>query len=253
MLATLDAEEFVSYFGSEKTTHFALSGKNQPVQITYLKESVLAVFSVALMIVKDIHDKERDGDILVFFQSVQEVYETCTLLRKEIGDLNVLPLYSQLPESQKDLIFQTSTQGKCVCATNIAEASITIDGIVHVIDLGKSKQSGNNPRMGLEALLTGPISQAAARQRAGRTKPRFYYRLYTHKSFMEEMRPSNQPQILESDMASHILQLKAMGFDDVARFDFIDPPHPEILLNGLQDLIFMHRNFTSIQHSVTLS
>ncbi|KAI8410273.1 hypothetical protein FOFC_10127 [Fusarium oxysporum] len=239
MSATLDAEEFVSYFGSEKTTHFALSGKNQPVQITYLKESVLAVFSVALMIVKDIHDKERDGDILVFFQSVQEVYETCTLLRKEIGDLNVLPLYSQLPESQKDLIFQTSTQGKCVCATNIAEASITIDGIVHVIDLGKSKQSGNNPRMGLEALLTGPISQAAARQRAGRTKPRFYYRLYTHKSFMEEMRPSNQPQILESDMASHILQLKAMGFDDVARFDFIDPPHPEILLNGLQDLIFM--------------
>jgi len=133
MSATLDAEKFVSYFGSKKTTHFALSGKNQPVQITYLKESVLAVFSVALMIVKDIHDKERDGDILVFFQSVQEVYETCTLLRKEIGDLNVLPLYSQLPESQKDLIFQTSTQGKCVCATNIAEASITIDGIVHVI------------------------------------------------------------------------------------------------------------------------
>ncbi|KAL5602764.1 hypothetical protein FOBRF1_010297 [Fusarium oxysporum] len=226
--AGLTQEELVSYFGSEKTTHFALSGKNQPVQITYLKESVLAVFSVALMIVKDIHDKERDGDILVFFQSVEEVDEACTLLREEIGDLNVLPLYSQLPGSQKDPIFQTSTQGKCVCATNIAEASITIDGIVHVIDLGKSKQSDNNPRMGLEALLTGPISQAAARQRAGRagrTKPRFYYRLYTHKSFMEEMRPSNQPQILESDMASHILQLKAMGFDDVARFDFIDPSY----------------------------
>lgn len=84
------------------------------------------------MIVKDVH-KERDGDILVFFQSVQEVDEACTLLRKEIGDLNVLPLFSQLPESQKDLIFQTSTQGKCMCATNIAEASITIDGIVHVI------------------------------------------------------------------------------------------------------------------------
>ncbi|KAH7177706.1 P-loop containing nucleoside triphosphate hydrolase protein [Fusarium sp. MPI-SDFR-AT-0072] len=242
MSATLDAEKFVSYFGSKKTTHFALSGKNHPVQISYLKEPVLAVFNVALMIVKDIHDKERDGDILIFFQSVEEVEEACTLLRKEIADLNVLPLYSQLPESQKDLIFQTSTQRKCMCATNIAEASITIDGIVHVIDLGKSKQSGHNPRMGLETLLTGPISQAAARQRAGRagrTKPGFCYRLYTHKSFMEEMRPSNQPAILESDMASHILQLKAMGFDDVARFDFIDPPHPEILFNGLQDLIFM--------------
>ncbi|SCO82032.1 uncharacterized protein FRV6_06245 [Fusarium oxysporum] len=210
----------ITYEAHERTLSTDPAGLTQGDQLLNVQIWILAVFSVALMIVKDIHDKERDGDILVFFQSVQEVYETCTLLRKEIGDLNVLPLYSQLPESQKDLIFQTSRQGKCVCATNIAEASITIDGIVHVIDLGKSKQSGNNPRMGLEAFSRVPSLKLPLVS-------------------AQEMRPSNQPQILESDMASHILQLKAMGFDDVARFDFIDPPHPEILLNGLQDLIFM--------------
>ncbi|KAF5979865.1 putative ATP-binding protein PRP16 [Fusarium bulbicola] len=139
---------------------------------------------MALMIRKDIHDKKRDGDILIFFQSVEEVEEVCNLLRKEI---------------------------------------------VYVIDLGKSKQSDSNPRMGLESRLRGPISQAAARKRAGRIKPGFCYRLYTHKSFMEDMRPSNQLEILESDTASHVLRLKAMGFDDVARFDFIDRPHPELL------------------------
>ncbi|KAF5622472.1 pre-mrna splicing factor rna helicase prp43 [Fusarium sp. NRRL 52700] len=176
--------------------------KNHPVQIGYLKEPVLAVFNMALMIVNDIHDKERDGDILVFFQSVEEVEEACNLFRKEIGDLLVLLLYSQLPESRKDLIFQASTQRKHVCATNIAEASINYrwDGLCYRIDLGKSKQSGYNPRMGLETLLTGPVSQAAARQRTGRTKPGFCYRLYTHRSFMEDTRPSNQPAILESDI-----------------------------------------------------
>ncbi|KAF5583590.1 pre-mRNA-splicing factor ATP-dependent RNA helicase prp43 [Fusarium subglutinans] len=136
MPAALNAEKFVRYFGNEKTTHFTLS-----------------IFSMALMIAKDIHDKERYGDILVFFQSVEEVEEVCNLLRKEI---------------------------------------------VYVIDLGKSKKSDSNPRMGLESLLKGPISQAAARKRAGRIKPGFCYRLYTH-----------------------YLSWKAMGFDDVAHFDFI--------------------------------
>jgi pre-mRNA-splicing factor ATP-dependent RNA helicase DHX38/PRP16 len=87
------------------------------------------------MIVKDIYEKEKDGDILVFFQSVEEVEEACILFRKEMGDLNILPLYYQLPQSQKDRIFETSTQRKCMRATNIADTSITVDGIVHIIGM----------------------------------------------------------------------------------------------------------------------
>ncbi|KAF5552383.1 pre-mRNA-splicing factor ATP-dependent RNA helicase prp43 [Fusarium mexicanum] len=209
-----------------KTKLGYMTDPNFNLYVCYLLQSLFAsehnanFFSMALMIGKDIHGKERDGNILVFFRSVEEVEGACNLLCKEIGDLLVLSLYSKLPTNQEGLILQTRTQPKCVCATNIAEVRITIDGIVYVIDLGKSKQSDSNPHMGLESLLRGPLSQAAARKRARRIKPGFCYRLYTHKSFMEDMRPSNQLEILESDTASHILQLKAMGFDDVARFDF---------------------------------
>ncbi|KAF5691235.1 ATP-binding protein PRP16 [Fusarium circinatum] len=214
MPATLNAEKFVCYFGSEKTTHFTLS-----------------IFSMALMIRKDIHDKKRDGDILIFFQSVGEVEEVCNLLRKEIDELLDLSLYSKLPRNQEGLILQTRTQLKCVCATNIAEVRITIDGIVYVI--GQTSASPSNlivtrawdwsPFLGVPSLKLPLVSAQ------GRIKPGFCYRLYTHKSFMEDMRPSNQLEILESDTASHVLRLKVMGFDDVARFDFIDRPHPEIL------------------------
>ncbi|KAF4343172.1 pre-mRNA-splicing factor ATP-dependent RNA helicase prp16 [Fusarium beomiforme] len=182
MLASLDAERFVDYFGKTKAAHFALSGRNHPVQITYLKEPTLSTFNMAL--------------------------ET----------------------------------RKCICAINIAEASIIVDGIVYVIDLGNAKHNGYKPRMGMDTLLTGPISQAAPRQRAncaGRTKPGFYCRLYTHETFLENMKPYVQLGIHEESISVCILQLKAAGFDHVAAFDFIDLPHPEILFRGLEDLIYI--------------
>lgn len=106
-------------------------------------------------------------------------------------------------------------------------------------DLGKAKHNGYNPRMRLNALITGPISQTAARLRAdcaGRNKPGFCYRLYTYKSFKEEMKAFSPPKIHENGISEFISKLKAMGLDNVAEFDFVDPPHPEILFRGLEDL-----------------
>ncbi|KAG4285519.1 hypothetical protein FPRO06_06779 [Fusarium proliferatum] len=218
-----------------KATHFKLVGQNHPVQITYIKEPILEVFSAALNLAKYIHEKEEDGDILIFFSSAAECEEPCLLLRK----LEVLPLYSELPENQKSRVLQKRTKRMCVCATNIAEASMIVDGIVHIIDLGKAKHNGYNPRMRLDTLITGPISQAAARLRAdcaGRNKPGFCYRLYTYKSFKEETKAFSTPKIHENGISEFISKLKAMGFDNVAEFDFVDPPHPEILFRGLEDL-----------------
>ncbi|KAG4256176.1 hypothetical protein FPRO03_05124 [Fusarium proliferatum] len=235
MLATSDAQRFLDYFGDKKATHFKLVGQNHPVQITYIKEPILEVFSAALNLAKYIHEKEEDGDILIFFSSAAECEEACLLLRK----LEVLPLYSELPEKQKSRVLQKRTKRMCVCATNIAEASMIVDGIVHIIDLGKAKHNGYNPRMRLDTLITGPISQAAARLRAdcaGRNKPGFCYRLYTYKSFKEETKAFSTPKIHENGISEFISKLKAMGFDNVAEFDFVDPPHPEILFRGLEDL-----------------
>ncbi|KAF9768525.1 hypothetical protein IL306_014174 [Fusarium sp. DS 682] len=90
MSGTLDAQKFVRSFDSQKTIRLALRGQTHPVEISYLKYTVLAVFELALMTVKGIHEKEKDGDILVF-QSADEVEEACTLLRKEMGNTDVLP------------------------------------------------------------------------------------------------------------------------------------------------------------------
>ena len=112
-------------------------------------------------------------------------------------------------------------------STNIAETSLTIDGVVFVIDPGFSKQKVYNPRIRVESLLVTAISQASAQQRAGRagrTRPGKCFRLYTEKAYQKEMQPNTYPEILRSNLGSVVLQLKKMGIDDLVHFDFMDPP-----------------------------
>lgn len=142
---------------------------------------------------------------------------------------------------------------KVVVSTNIAETSLTIDGVVFVIDPGFAKQKVYNPRIRVESLLVSPISKASAQQRAGRagrTRPgkcfRFvgkrgthvsttvldecnrlvnvFHRLYTEKAFRNEMQENTYPEILRSNLGSVVLQLKKLGIDDLVHFDFMDPP-----------------------------
>ena len=124
-------------------------------------------------------------------------------------------------------------------ATNIAETSLTIDGIVYVIDPGFSKQKIYNPRLRVESLLVSPISRASAKQRsgrAGRTRPGKCFRLYTEKSFHEDLQESTYPEILRSDLANVVLTLKKLGLDDIVHFDYMDPPAPETLMRALEQL-----------------
>jgi pre-mRNA-splicing factor ATP-dependent RNA helicase DHX15/PRP43 len=136
-----------------------------------------------------------------------------------IGPLICITLYSSLPPQQQQRIFDPPPPSrgadglpgrKVVVSTNIAETSLTIDGVVYVVDLGFSKQKVYNPRIRVESLLVSPISKASAHQRAGRagrTRPGKCFRLYTEKNFIKELEEHTHPEILRSNLANTVLGL----------------------------------------------
>lgn len=148
---------------------------------------------------------------------------------KDVDELIPLPVYSALPSDMQQKIFEPAPKGKrkCVIATNIAEASLTIDGIYFVVDPGFAKLKVYNSKMGMDTLMVTPISQASARQRAGRagrTGPGKCFRLYTEEAYKNEMLAVTVPEIQRTNLASTVLILKAMGINDLINFNFMDPP-----------------------------
>jgi len=158
-----------------------------------------------------------------------------------VPELIILPIYSALPSEMQSKIFEPAPPGarKVVIATNIAETSITIDGIYYVVDPGFVKQSAYDPKLGMDSLVVVPISQAQARQRsgrAGRTGPGKCYRLYTEAAYQNEMLPNSVPDIQRENLSNTVLTLKAMGINDLLHFDFMDPPPVQTLITALEQL-----------------
>jgi len=208
--------------------------------------------------VVQIHLCEGEGDILIFLTGEQEIEDACKKTKSEIEalgdqvpDVVVLPLYSTLPMDRQRAIFDPPPPPrkpggppgrKIIFSTNIAETSLTIDGIVYVVDPGFAKQKVYNPRIRVESLLVSPISKASAHQRAGRagrTKPGKCFRLYTEKAFRKELMEQTYPEILRSNLGNVVLELKKLGIDDLVHFDFMDPPAPETLMRALELLNYL--------------
>lgn len=244
--ATLDAEKFSTYFFESPI--FTIPGRTYPVEILYTKEPESDYMDAALITVMQIHLSEPAGDILVFLTGQEEIDTCCETLftrMQALGDLApeliVLPVYSALPSEMQSRIFEPAPSGarKCVVATNIAEASLTIDGIYYVVDPGFSKQKAFNAKLGMDSLVVTPISQASARQRAGRagrTGPGKCYRLYTEQAYKTEMLPTNVPEIQRTNLGNVVLQLKAMGINDLLGFDFMDPPPVATMVGAMESL-----------------
>ena len=244
--ATLDAEKFSTYFFH--CPIFTIPGRTFPVEILYTKEPESDYLDASLITVMQIHLSEPVGDILVFLTGQEEIDTCCETLytrMEALGDLApeliILPVYSALPSEMQSRIFDPAPKGsrKCVVATNIAEASLTIDGIYYVVDPGFSKQKAFNAKLGMDSLVVTPISQASARQRAGRagrTGPGKCYRLYTEHAFKTEMLSTNIPEIQRTNLGNVVLQLKAMGINDLLGFDFMDPPPVATLVGALETL-----------------
>ncbi|PUU82695.1 P-loop containing nucleoside triphosphate hydrolase protein [Tuber borchii] len=244
--ATLDAEKFSNYFN--QCPIFTIPGRTYPVEILYTKEPESDYLDAALITVMQIHLSEPPGDILLFLTGQEEIDTSCEILyerMKALGpsvpELIILPVYSALPSEMQSKIFEPAPPGcrKVVIATNIAETSITIDQIYYVIDPGFVKQNAFDPKLGMDSLVVTPISQAQAKQRAGRagrTGPGKCYRLYTEAAFQSEMLPTSIPEIQRQNLSHTILMLKAMGINDLLHFDFMDPPPTNTMLTALEEL-----------------
>ncbi|EJD38154.1 pre-mRNA-splicing factor ATP-dependent RNA helicase PRP43 [Auricularia subglabra TFB-10046 SS5] len=264
MSATLDAVKFQKYFavrGDTPAPLFKVPGRTFPVDVFYTQEPEPDYVEAAIRTVLMIHRAEDPGDVLLFLTGEEEIEDACRKLRIEgddlvhaqpdvVGPLLCIPLYSSLPPQQQQRIFDPAPHGKpggppgrkVVVSTNIAETSLTIDGIVYVVDPGFSKQKVYNPRIRVESLLVSPISKASAQQRAGRagrTRPGKCFRLYTEKDFMKELEEQTYPEILRSNLANTILELLKVGVKDLVRFDYVDAPAPETLMRALEMLNFL--------------
>ncbi|KAI0435356.1 P-loop containing nucleoside triphosphate hydrolase protein [Xylaria sp. FL1042] len=195
-----------------------------------------------------IHLTEPSGDILLFLTGQEEIDTSCEILferMKALGpnvpELIICPIYSSLPTEVQSRVFEPAPPGarKVVIATNIAETSITIDGIYYVVDPGFVKQNSYDPKLGMDSLIVVPISQAQANQRAGRagrTGPGKCFRLYTEAAYNSELLPTTPPEIQRQNLAHVILMLKAMGINDLLHFDFMDPPPTNTMLEALETL-----------------
>lgn len=248
--ATLNAQKFSNFFGSVPIFH--IPGRTFPVNILYSKTPCEDYVEGAVKQAMTIHITSPPGDILIFMTGQDEIEAACYALaermeqliastQKAVAKLLILPIYSQLPADLQAKIFQKAEDGarKCIVATNIAETSLTVDGIFYVIDTGYGKMKVYNPRMGMDALQVFPVSRAAADQRAGRagrTGPGTCYRLYTESAYLNEMLPAPVPEIQRTNLGNVVLLLKSLKIENLLDFDFMDPPPQENILNSMYQL-----------------
>ncbi|GAB4827043.1 ATPdependent RNA helicase [Ancistrocladus abbreviatus] len=260
--ATIEAKSIAAFFKTRRRNGLdgeelgpkpepailSVEGRGFTVEINYVEEPVPDYLQAAVTTILSIHDREPMGDILVFLTGQDDIDAAVQLLADEAhdkgrssSDLVVLPLYSGLSRAEQDLIFSPTPRGKrkVVISTNIAETSLTLEGIVYVVDSGFSKQRFYDPISDIENLVVAPISKASARQRAGRAgriRPGKCYRLYTEEYYVNEMPAEGIPEIQRSNLVSCVIQLKALGIDNILGFDWPASPSPEAMIRALEVL-----------------
>ncbi len=235
--ATIEKEKFSNYFDSAPVVE--VPGRMFPVEVIYEHTEVDNYMRAAASKVSMIVDSGEEGDILIFMPGAAEIHTTI----KEIDALHLagiecIPLYGDMKPEDQQRIFASSKKRKVIVATNIAETSLTIQGVCFVVDSGFIRQNEYDPISGIESLLTREHAQSGCEQRkgrAGRTAPGTCYRLYTPNDY-ERRKPFQTPELLRLNLDHVILQMKKMGIDDVHGFDFIDTPEVDAIDKGIASL-----------------
>jgi ATP-dependent helicase HrpA len=242
--ATINAKLFSEYFNGAPI--ISVETKPYPVEEKYFKMKNIEDQNEQMELIKsimiDIEIKGKDGDVLIFLPGEGAIKECCSMLESidSFNHLKVLPLYSRLSPEEQNLVFEEFPgKRKVVVATNIAETSITIDGVVHVIDTGYAKINYYNPRTFTSYLELKSISKASADQRrgrAGRTAPGVVYRLYSKEDY-ERKDMYTKEEIYRSDLSEVVLRMADLGIRNYNEFDFISPPTKGAINSAIETLV----------------
>ncbi|MGW2015963.1 ATP-dependent RNA helicase HrpA [Streptomyces sp. NPDC001927] len=239
--ATIDPERFSRHFGEAPIVE--VSGRTYPVEVRYrplLEEDSEEADRDQITAICDAVDElqaEGPGDVLVFLSGEREIRDTAdALLKKQLRNTEVLPLYARLSHAEQHRVFQAHSGRRIVLATNVAETSLTVPGIKYVIDPGTARISRYSHRTKVQRLPIEAVSQASANQRkgrCGRTSDGICIRLYSEDDFLS--RPEfTDAEILRTNLASVILQMTAAGLGEIEKFPFIDPPDHRNIRDGVQ-------------------
>ncbi len=236
--ATIETERFSEFFGGAPVIQ--VEGRTFPVDVLYeppAEDDDLP--SAVAQAVSNVTDLDPHGDILVFLPGEREIKEAeGELVARKLRHTVIQPLYGRLAAADQGKVFSPISQRRVVLATNVAETSLTIPGIVYVIDTGLARLSRYDPRSGTTRLQIEAISRASADQRkgrCGRVRDGICVRLFDEQSF--EARPAfTDPEIKRTGLAGVILRMKSLQLGDVEDFRFIDPPHPRSISEGYRVL-----------------
>ena len=246
--ATIDANRFSEHFADERgpAPIIEVSGRGYPVEIRYRP---LEATGEERYVFDGINDAvvelaaERRGDTLVFLPTERDIRIAAKKLRAPLRQLGtepveIVPLYARLSSAEQNKIFQPHKQQRIVLATNVAESSLTVPGIHHVVDTGTARISRYAPRSKVQRLPVEAISKASADQRAGRCGrlgPGICIRLYAESDFADRPRFTT-PEIRRTNLASVILQTMSLNLGKIEAFPFLDPPRPEAIRDGYKTL-----------------
>lgn len=236
MSATLDSAFVANYLAPAAVVKS--EGRMFPVEIEYLGKAVNPdkeeIWEAAARLCSDAVSRTESGDVLVFMPGAYEIARTIDAIRHEIAceGCQILPLHGELPPHEQDAaVSRHGDRRKIIVSTNVAETSLTIDGITAVIDSGLARIARFDPHRGINTLLVEKISAASADQRAGRagrTRPGVCFRMWTERDHGHRA-PAELPEVKRLDLAEVVLTLKAAGIEDVAGFPWIEPPEMKAL------------------------
>ncbi|XP_058102259.1 probable pre-mRNA-splicing factor ATP-dependent RNA helicase DEAH4 isoform X1 [Magnolia sinica] len=247
--ATLDGGKVSRFFSNCPV--LTVPGKLFPVEVLYSRERPKSYIESSLKTALDIHIREPRGDVLIFMTGQDDIEKMVSKLEEKVQSLEegscmdalILPLHGSLPPEMQVRVFSPAPSNcrRFIVATNIAETSLTVDGVVYVIDSGYVKQRQYNPSTGMYSLDVVQISRVQADQRAGRagrTCPGKCYRLYPSAVYHEEFLDATIPEIQRSSLAGTVLYLKSLDLPDIniLKFDFLDQPSSESLEDALKQL-----------------